>query len=70
MGTPTGAKYNGVSNYSCAACHTTGWSNNDGVAGICSLSSKTTSAACATAGGTWYPMIGNNAIGDSTYVPQ
>ena len=50
------AKYNGTSNYSCAACHTTGWSNP--AAGLCSLSSKTTQAACESAGGTWYPSTG------------
>jgi len=50
------AKYNGTSTYSCAACHTTGWSNLAG--GLCSLSSKTTKAACETAGGTWYPSTG------------
>ncbi|MFZ5997491.1 MAG: PKD domain-containing protein, partial [Nitrospirota bacterium] len=55
------AQYNGVSNYSCAACHTTGWSgiNADGsIAGVCSLSSKTTESACTAAGGTWYPSSG------------
>ncbi len=36
------AKYNGTSDYSCAACHTTGWSNTTATAGLCSLSSKTT----------------------------
>jgi hypothetical protein len=50
------AKYNGTSNYSCAACHTTGWS--DLTAGVCSLSSKTTKATCESAGGTWYPSTG------------
>jgi len=50
------AKYNGSSAYSCAACHTTGWSNS--TAGVCSLSSKTTQAACQSAGGTWYPSTG------------
>jgi hypothetical protein len=50
------AKYNGTSTYSCAACHTTGWSNS--TAGLCSLSSKTTQAACESAGGTWYPSTG------------
>ncbi len=50
------AKYNGTSTYSCAACHTTGWSNS--AAGLCSLSSKTTKAACETAGGLWYPSTG------------
>ena len=50
------AKYNGTSTYSCAACHTTGWSNS--TAGLCSLSSKTTQATCEGAGGTWYPSTG------------
>jgi hypothetical protein len=50
------AKYNGTSTYSCAACHTTGWSNS--TAGLCSLSSKTTQATCESAGGTWYPSTG------------
>ncbi len=63
------AKYNGTSNYSCAACHTTGWSNNDGTSGLCSLSSKTTSATCTSAGGTWYPMIGVQGIGTTGYTP-
>jgi hypothetical protein len=70
MGGATGAKYNGTSNYSCAPCHTTGWSSNDGTSGLCSLSSKTTQAACTTAGGTWYPTIGVKGIGNSTYQPQ
>lgn len=52
------AKYNGTSNYSCAPCHTTGWSSNDGVSGLCSQSSMTTASSCSTAGGTWYPMTG------------
>jgi len=50
------AKYNGTSTYSCAACHTTGWSNS--TAGLCSLSSKTTQTTCESAGGTWYPSTG------------
>jgi hypothetical protein len=50
------AAYNGTSAYSCAACHTTGWSNS--TAGLCSLSSNTTQAACQSAGGTWYPSTG------------
>jgi predicted CXXCH cytochrome family protein len=54
-------KYNGSSNYSCAACHTTGWNNAS--AGLCSLSSKTTSTDCSNAGGTWYPLIGVQGIG-------
>jgi hypothetical protein len=64
------AKYNGTGNYSCAPCHTTGWNNNDGVAGVCSLSSKTTEAACTGAGGTWYFTIGVKGIGNSAYQPQ
>ncbi len=58
------AKYNGTSNYSCAPCHATGWSNPS--AGLCSLSSYTTSANCSGAGGTWYPM---NGVQGATYVP-
>ncbi len=51
------AKYNGTSTYSCAACHSTGWSNS--AAGLCSpLSSKTTSATCTAAGGTWLASTG------------
>lgn len=61
------AKYNGTSNYSCAACHTTGWSNS--TAGLCSLSSKTTSLDCTTAGGRWYPMIGVQGIGTPGFTP-
>jgi predicted CXXCH cytochrome family protein len=61
------AKYNGTSNYSCAACHTTGWSNPS--AGICSLSSKTSSGACTGAGGIWYPMIGVEGIGTPGFTP-
>jgi Doubled CXXCH motif (Paired_CXXCH_1) len=70
MGGSTGAKYNGTSNYSCAACHSTGWSNSDPTAGLCSLSSKTTSSTCALAGGTWYPLIGVQGIGTPGYVPS
>jgi predicted CXXCH cytochrome family protein len=61
------AKYNGTSNYSCAACHTTGWSNSS--AGICSLSSNTTSLACTSAGGIWYPLVGVEGIGTSGFTP-
>jgi Doubled CXXCH motif (Paired_CXXCH_1) len=60
-------KYNGTGNYSCAGCHTTGWSNAS--AGVCSLSSKTTSTDCSNAGGTWYPSIGVQGIGTSGYTP-
>jgi predicted CXXCH cytochrome family protein len=67
MGPGTGAKYNGSSNYSCAACHTTGWSN--ATAGLCSLSSNTTSGACTGAGGTWYPLIGVEGIGTPGFAP-
>ncbi|HTM10178.1 MAG TPA: cytochrome c3 family protein [Verrucomicrobiae bacterium] len=45
----------------CASCHTTGWSNPS--AGLCSLSSQTTSGDCTSAGGTWYPLIGVQGIG-------
>jgi predicted CXXCH cytochrome family protein len=50
-----------VSSELCASCHTTGWSNPS--AGLCSLSSKTNSGDCASAGGTWYPLIGVQGIG-------
>jgi predicted CXXCH cytochrome family protein len=68
------AKYNGTSNYSCAACHTTGWNNPS--AGLCSLSSKTTSATCTAAidprtgtNAIWYPMIGVEGIATSGFTP-
>ncbi len=64
----TNGLYNGTSNYSCAACHTTGWNNLVSGNGLCSLSSKTTSSACATAGGTWYPTIGVEGLDGSGYV--
>jgi hypothetical protein len=60
-------KYNGTSNYSCASCHTEGWSNPDPATGICTLSSKTTAAACTTAGGTWTPLVGVQGIGTPGY---
>ncbi len=63
------AKYNGTGNYSCAACHTTGWSNPDPAAGFCSKSSKTKSSDCTSAGGTWYPLIGVQGIGTPGYTP-
>src|SRR5574341_54717 len=63
------AKYNGAGNYSCAACHTTGWSNNDGTSGLCSLSSKTKSTDCTNAGGTWYPLVGVQGIGTPGFTP-
>jgi hypothetical protein len=66
----TGGQYNGTSNYSCAPCHSTGWNNNNGTSGLCSLSSKTSEMACTTAGGTWYPTIGVKGIGNSMYQPQ
>jgi hypothetical protein len=64
------AKYNGGSDYSCAACHTAGWSNTDPTKGLCSLSSKTTSALCTTAGGSWYPYSGVQAIGTPGYAAK
>ena len=69
------AKYNGVNNYSCAPCHSTGWSDNGTAAasriGLCVPSSGgTNQAACTGAGGTWYPAIGVKGIGNSTYTPQ
>lgn len=59
----TSAKYNGTSTYSCAACHTTGWRNEDTTKGLCSQSSKTTQATCEAAGGTWYPSTGAQGYG-------
>jgi hypothetical protein len=59
------AQYNGTSTYSCAACHSTGWSNP--TAGVCSISSKTTQSTCTTAGGTWYPSVG---IEGASYNPS
>ncbi len=67
MGPGVGAKYNGTSNYSCSACHTTGWSNP--TAGLCSLSSKTTSMDCTSAGGIWYPSVGVQGIGTPGFTP-
>jgi hypothetical protein len=64
------AKYNGSSDYSCAACHTAGWSNTDATKGLCTLSSKTTSATCTTAGGTWTALTGVQAIGTSGYAAK
>lgn len=60
-------KYNGTKNYTCATCHSTGWSNSS--AGLCSVSSKTTSGECATAGGTWYPLTGVMGIGTPGFSP-
>ena len=57
------AKYNGGSNYSCAPCHTTGWSNTaNATAGLCSISSNITEAACTTAGGTWVRATGTQGV--------
>ena len=67
------AKYNGSSDYSCAACHTTGWSNTDSTKGLCNYSSKTTQATCeaVTSGdfgaGVWYPLSGVQRIGTPAY---
>jgi hypothetical protein len=66
----TTAKYNGGSDYSCAACHTAGWSNTDSTKGLCSLSSKTTLSTCTTAGGSWYPYSGIQRIGTPTYAAK
>ncbi len=46
--------------YNCASCHATGWS--DPAAGLCSKSSKLTSADCTGAGGTWYPSTGVQGV--------
>jgi hypothetical protein len=44
--------------YSCAACHSTGFANVAGAAGVCAPdSTKTTSATCL-APNTWYPTTG------------
>ena len=63
------AKYNNGSAYSCAACHSTGWSNP--TAGTCvvgseALPTSTTQAACGTAGGTWIAM---NGVQGASYAP-
>jgi hypothetical protein len=60
-------KYNATSNYSCAACHTTGWGNNDPTAGLCNKSSYTTAATCTTNGGVWTPVTGVQAIATTDY---
>ncbi len=63
------AKYNGGSDYSCAACHTAGWSNTSATAGLCNYSSKTTQASLRsrTSGdfgpGVWNPLSGVQRIG-------
>lgn len=67
--TPPKAKYNGGSDYSCAACHTTGWRNEDTAKGLCSLSSQATSGACTTAGGVWYPSSGQEGYGKGGLEP-
>jgi hypothetical protein len=67
------AKYNGTSDYSCAACHTTGWSNTDSTKGLCNYSSKTTQVTCeavtsgAFGAGVWYPLGGVQRIGTPAY---
>lgn len=63
------AKYNATSTYSCAACHSTGWHNPSGTAGVCSDSSKTTSGACLSPA-VWYPSSGVQAIGTAGYAGQ
>jgi hypothetical protein len=56
-------KYNGGSDYSCAPCHTTGWSNAaTPTAGLCSKSSYTTESNCTANGGTWVPMTGVQGV--------
>jgi hypothetical protein len=54
----TTAKYNNGSGYSCAACHATGWRNEDTTKGMCSKSSFTTQATCEANSGIWYPSSG------------
>jgi len=63
-------KYNGTSNYSCAACHSEGWSNTDPAAGLCTLSSYTTAANCTGNGGVWTPLSGVQAIGTPGYAAK
>jgi len=46
--------------YNCASCHATGWSNP--AAGLCSKSSKLTSADCTAAEGIWYPSAGVQGV--------
>jgi PKD repeat protein len=67
------AKYNGGSDYSCAACHTAGWGNSDPTKGLCNYSSKTTQVSCeavlsgAFGIGIWTPISGVQAIGTTGY---
>ena len=73
----TKAQYNGTSTYSCAPCHTTGYSGPAG-SGICVVGNVgkptsgtgavTTSGACTTAGGTWYPSIGEQTDSAGNYL--
>ena len=49
-----------VTSYTCASCHSTGWS--DPSSGLCSKSSKLTSTDCTAAGGTWYPSTGVQGV--------
>jgi hypothetical protein len=62
-------KYNGASAYSCAACHTTGWSNP--AAGVCTDSTKTSAAACAGADYLDHPRIWvkSEGVQGASYVP-
>jgi hypothetical protein len=64
------AKYNGGSDYSCAACHTVGWSNTDPAKGLCNKSQYTTSATCGSNGGVWTPLTGVQAIGTPGYAAK
>ena len=64
------AKYNGGSDYSCAACHTEGWSNTTSTAGLCSKSSFTTNLNCTSGGGIWTPLTGIQAIGTPGYAAK
>ena len=70
------AKYNGGSDYSCAACHTEGWMNNTATSGLCNYSSKTTQATCeavlsgAFGAGVWTPLSGVQRIGITDYQSQ
>ncbi|MDD1750954.1 MAG: hypothetical protein LUO89_13895, partial [Methanothrix sp.] len=46
--------------YSCAACHSTGFSNS--TAGLCSDNTSTTQTACTGAGATWVQSVGVQGV--------
>jgi hypothetical protein len=63
----SGARYNGTSTYSCAACHATGWSNP--TAGVCAPdSTKTTKVLCEGVGSVWYPSSGEQSDSTGAYL--